>query len=261
MANHGGLARLDVEHSGGARTSSSVFPSFAPIARDRALAERVADSLLEAISLNELKPGERLPSTQALSEQFEVSRTVIREAVRTLLAKDVVRADGRRLYVSTVRSSAVRDSMTLFLRGRGVVDYARIHEVRMPLEIALAGLAADRATPADIERLESVYQGLPAALAAGDIEAAAHADVAFHRTLAELTRNELFPLLLDAMGDVMLETRRASLVLPTRQASAPREHARIHEQVSARDASGARAAMREHLADSNAAWSQGAGID
>jgi GntR family transcriptional regulator, transcriptional repressor for pyruvate dehydrogenase complex len=232
----------------------SLFPAFSPIVRDRPLAERISDQLLDAISMNELTPGEALPSTQALAAQFGVSRTVIREAVRTLIVKDVVRVEGRRLFVASVRPSVVRDSMTLFIKSRGGIDYGRIHEVRLPLEIAIAGLAADRATPPDVVRLRQVCDELPAAIAAGSVEAAAYADAAFHRTLAELTQNDLFPLLLDAMGEVMHDVRVETLVLPARQVSTPAEHLRILEAVVAGDPAAARAAMREHLDDSKAMW-------
>jgi DNA-binding FadR family transcriptional regulator len=238
----------------------SSFPAFSPIERERPLSEGIAERMLHAIVTNEFEPGQVLPSTTTLAMQFRVSRTVIREALRTLIAKDLVRVEGRRMIVERVRPSTVCDSMSLFLRGRSSLNYERIHEVRESFEIAIAGLAADRATTEDHDRLRSVFEQLPSALASGDVEAAATADVSFHRVLAELTRNDLFPLLLDAMGEVMFEARLASLVLPQRGESAVEEHRRVLHAVQTGRPDAARSAMRDHLAESKASWA-GRGMD
>src|SRR6266516_2211649 len=103
------------------------------------LSDQVADLLLASITERGLRPGDKLPSERELGEQFGVSRTVVREAVRALAAKGVIRArTGSGLTVAEVPAAAVSESMSLYLRGRESLDYAQIHEVRSMIETSVA---------------------------------------------------------------------------------------------------------------------------
>ena len=217
------------------------------------MSDKVADLMLQGIVTNGLKPGDRLPSERELGEQFGVSRTVIREAVRALAAKGVIEArTGSGLRVAAVDAAAVTESMRLFLHGHTGIDYEQVHEVRTMLEVEVAGLAATRATEADVERLRGLCDAM--AEAADDAEASSRADVAFHRAIAETTHNPLYVVMLDSIGDVMLEIRRATLGLRGRPAKGVKAHRQILARIAAHDAPGARDAMRKHLADSWRVW-------
>jgi GntR family transcriptional regulator, transcriptional repressor for pyruvate dehydrogenase complex len=230
--------------------SPALFPR---IAREPRLSDKVAELMLQGIVANGLKPGDRLPSERELGEQFGVSRTVIREAVRALAAKGVIEArTGSGLRVAAVDAEAVTESMRLFVHGHTGIDYEQVHEVRTTLEVQIAGLAASRATNADVERLEHFC--IRMAEAADDPEAGSRADVAFHRAIAETTHNPLYVVMLDSIGDVMLEVRRATLGLKGRPAKGVKAHRQILARIAAQDESGAREAMRKHLADSWRVW-------
>lgn len=230
--------------------SSTLFPR---IAREPRLSDKVADLLLQGIVANGLKPGDRLPSERELGEQFGVSRTVIREAVRALAAKGVIEArTGSGLRVAAVDAAAVSESMRLFLHGHTGIDYEQVHEVRTTLEIQVAGLAASRATEVDVERLGRLCDRM--AEVAEDAEASSREDVAFHRGVAEATHNPLYVVMLDSIADVMLEIRRATLGLKGRPGKGVRAHRQILARIAAHDAPGAREAMRKHLADSWRVW-------
>jgi GntR family transcriptional repressor for pyruvate dehydrogenase complex len=218
--------------------------TFTRIRREPRLSDRVAALLLETIVARGLQPGDRLPSERELGEQFGVSRTVIREAVRALAAKGVIEVrTGSGLRVAAVDASAVSESMSLYLRG-GTVEYPKVHEVRRLLEVEIAGLAAERARDADVARMRTICEQMEAAL--DDVERAARLDLAFHRAIARATANELYLLLLDSIGEALLEVRRGNL----RTGAAP-EAVRLHREIVARiashDAAGARRAMAEHL--------------
>src|SRR5205814_1558428 len=121
--------------------------TFPRVTREPRLSDKVAHLLLETIHAHGLQPGERLPSERELGEQFGVSRTVIREAVRALAAKGVIDVrTGSGLRVAAVDRSTVSESMSLFLRGSKTLDYPKVHEVRAMLEVEVAGLAAVRAS-------------------------------------------------------------------------------------------------------------------
>lgn len=227
--------------------------SFVPIARNQRLSDKVAEQLLLSIQSDRLVPGSRLPSERELGEQFGVSRTVIREAVRSLAAKGVLEVrSGSGVHVAAVAASSVSEQMALFLRGRGPIDYAKINEVRLALEIRTARLAAERATDEDITELREHCERMAAIT--NDVEAASHEDVGFHRAVARATHNELFVVMLDSIGDVLLEIRRVTLGVPQRIKEGVAFHERILERIAAHDIAGAGRSMREHLDDADAAW-------
>jgi GntR family transcriptional repressor for pyruvate dehydrogenase complex len=231
--------------------TESLQTTFSRIRREPRLSDRVAGLLLETIVAHDLQPGDRLPSERELGEQFGVSRTVIREAVRALAAKGLIEArSGSGLRVAAVDASAVSESMSLYLRG-GTVDYPKVHEVRRLLEVEIAGLAAKRATDAALKRMRKLCEQMEAALE--DVERAARLDLAFHRAIATATSNELYLLLLDSIGEALLEIRRNNL----QTGAAPetvRAHRQIVDRIAAKDAAGARRAMAEHLDQVEEHW-------
>jgi GntR family transcriptional repressor for pyruvate dehydrogenase complex len=204
--------------------------------------------MLETIISRGLRPGDKLPSEREISEQFGVSRTVVREAVQTLAGKGVIEArSGSGLRVAEADATTVSDSMQHFLRG-SALDYAQIHEVRVMLEVEIAGLAAQRATAADLERLSRAMGAMEQAI--DDVEAASEDDVQFHRAIASATHNPLHLMLLDSIGPSLLEIRRSTLAARDGAAAGERalqSHRDIFERIEARDPEGAGAAMKAHL--------------
>src|SRR5580692_7318675 len=143
-----------VRHLGEVVSTSSSQP-FRGISRNLSLSDKVVEQLTEAIVSRQLAPGERLPSERDLGEKFKVSRTVVREAIRSLAARGLIRVtSGRGVEVNELGSENVADSMRLLVRGREGLDYGKVNEVRTVLEVQTAGLAAQRATAEDLERLE-----------------------------------------------------------------------------------------------------------
>lgn len=225
---------------------------FPRLTREPRLSDKVAEALLRTITTRRLKAGQRLPSERELGEQFGVSRTVIREAVRSLAARGVIEVrTGSGLRVAHA-GAAVSESMKLYLRGSGALDYSKVNEVRMMLETEIAEVAAFRANEHDVKLLSAVCEGMGEAL--GDVEAASLADVEFHRALAKATQNELYLALLDSIGDVLLEIRYATLGVPGRPEKGLKAHRKIRDRVAVHDPAGARDAMRAHLLDSMRAW-------
>ena len=182
-------------------------PRYEPLARIR-LSDRVADEILGSISERGLAPGDRIATEKQLCEQFGVSRTVVREAVRSLEARGVVRGGpGTGLRVVAVDAENVSRSMTLFIQGRPSLSYEEVRDVRAMVEIEIAGKAAQRATPEDLARLSDAADRLEGAIGS---DAEYEADVAFHRLIADATHNELYAIMLDSIADVLVESRRLS---------------------------------------------------
>jgi GntR family transcriptional repressor for pyruvate dehydrogenase complex len=224
----------------------------AVVERQPRLSDQVADRMLDIIVTRGLTPGDRLPSERELGDQFGVSRTVIREAVRALVAKGVVDVvTGSGLRISAANPSNVRESMSLFLRN-SAFDYGKMHEVRKMFEMQIAGLAAERSTASDLERLAEIHTAMEAVIDEADVERAASYDLEFHRAIARATQNELFLILMDAIGEALLEVRRANLEVNGKQTI--QQHRRILEAIVARDVDGALGAMSDHLVHAEETW-------
>jgi GntR family transcriptional repressor for pyruvate dehydrogenase complex len=228
--------------------------TLAPLPRSQRLSDRVAERMLAAILEHRLAAGSHLPSERELGEQFGVSRTVIREATRLLVAKGVLDVrPGTGLTVAAADPASVAESMNLFLRNGGI-PYHKIHEVRTMIEVQVAGLAAERGTEAQIAELAAIHGQFARLTDGDDLETLAVTDVQFHRQLARMTSNELLLLMLDSIGDVLLEIRRQTVANRDDSRRAIDAHRRVLDRVAARDAAGARAAMQAHLDQAYAEW-------
>lgn len=230
--------------SDGKQQTAGAVPLFDQVKREPRLSDKVADMMLETILSNRLTPGDPLPSERELGEQFGVSRTVVREAVRALTAKGVIEArSGSGLRVAAVNASAVSESMSLYLRG-GTLEFEKVQEVRALLEVHIAGLAAERATDADIAALREIHMRMEED--ASDFESAAHDDLEFHRSIARATHNELFVLLLDSIGSSLIDIRRTNFEAGSIPTTLD-QHRAILDRITEHDSEGARAAMTLHL--------------
>lgn len=221
-----------------------------PITREERMSNRVAKQLEELILRGQLKSGQKLPSERELAEMFSVSRTVIREAVHNLAARGLLndRASSGTI-VSSPSANTVTDSLTLLLRAHPDGYYIEhLHEVRRVLEVEIAGLAAQRATKEDLYKLEAIIEQMQATI--GNHEASATLDVEFHKTLAIAARNPIFIILLDSIGDILLEIRRLSLKDPETVPKALYHHRNVLECVKTRDPQLAREAMAAHIVQS-----------
>lgn len=225
---------------------------FSVVNRADRLSDQVVTQIREMILAHEIHPGDRLPSERDLCDQFGVSRTVVREAIRSLHAIGLVESIGNGNRVVAVNQETVRESMVLFLRGNPI-SYQKVHEIRVSVEVEGAALAAERWTDSEIEQLLVLQR--THAESTGDPDRAAEIDVAFHRVVADATQNELYGLVLDAMGDTLLGARRATCHIEGRILKGFNAHQEVLERILARDAEGAREAMRRHLQDSLLSWS------
>jgi len=221
---------------------------FKSVIRETTLTERAQQQVEELILTGTLKAGDRLPSERALTAKLGVSKTVVREAVRSLVAKGLIEVRaGSGMYVLGLGSDLMKDPMKLLLRSRHLKP-EDIFEVREALEVNIAGLAAERAEASDLKEMEETIRGMNKRKLT-PIEYA-ELDVAFHKRLALASGNLLFSALVNTINDVMVEVRlRAISVLGESRfiADAIEQHSRIFERVKAHDVEGARQAMEDHL--------------
>lgn len=202
---------------------------------------------MEMILSSGLSPGERLPPERELCERLGVSRTVVREALNLLEARGLVSIEhGRGAVVSGGDVRAVRETLGLLLRVHPGTLWELL-EVRKVLEVEIAGLAAERAGPEDVEAMRAEIEKMRATIEKP--EGYVDADVAFHALLARAARNGVLLTMLDPVVDLLRESRRVSAARPGNAERALVEHERILERVEDKDAEGARREMRVHIAN------------
>jgi GntR family transcriptional repressor for pyruvate dehydrogenase complex len=235
---------------------SPVFPA---IEREASLASRVTAHLERLIIDSHLRPGDRLPSERHLAEQFAVSRTVIREAVRSLAARGLLDVrSGSGTVVGALPFDSAAESMGLLLNlgiTSGRIDLDKVMEVRRMLEVEIAGLAACRSTPEDVAALVAILSEAESGLE--DEETFVRTDVNFHAALARATHNELFLVLLASIGDVLVQLRRLGWRTPGAAARALAYHRQVLQSVEAGDMNGARQAMDAHMDEARETGVQG----
>ena len=109
------------------------------------LFEQIVQQVEDSILKGQLKPGDQLPAERDLAQRFGVSRTAVREAVKTLREKGLVEAySGRGTFVTNGTSQAIRQSLDLMIRINQQEGSANLAELRLVLEPEIAGLAASR---------------------------------------------------------------------------------------------------------------------
>jgi GntR family transcriptional repressor for pyruvate dehydrogenase complex len=221
---------------------------FKTIARDPTLTERTQQQLEQLIVDKHLQPGDRLPPQEELSELLGVSRTVVREAVRHLTARGLLEGKrGSGVYVKVMNAEVLREPIDLLLRSQAITRN-QIMEARELLEVKISGLAAQRATPQDIEAMQATVETMASgALTRPEFAAT---DVTFHKLLARAADNPLFLAMANSINDVMINLRLCYTDLfGMAQAVelAVQDHSQILDQVKARDVEGARRAMEKHL--------------
>jgi DNA-binding FadR family transcriptional regulator len=204
----------------------------------------LAARLEKAILTGEVRPGDALPSEREISAQMGVSRSVVREALGRLASLGLVRSvpgSGTRVEAPSSRQVTVGYQRLLRRPDFRMQDLAA---VRLPLETAIASLAATRRTEADVLRMEEAQRVL--GNAGANLDEHVNADLEFHAALAEATGNPLFQVVLAPIQQLLIESRRRTLGRHGAKL-AYRHHAAILKAVRAGDAAAAEKAMREHI--------------
>lgn len=185
-----------------------------------------------------------------MAARYGVSRTVIREAVGALASRGaLVVRPGTGVFASHMDASVATESLAMLLHASAERSYEKVHEVREAIEPSAAALAAVRATGDDIREMELALSGQESAVTG---EAFAIADAKFHLALVVGAHNELFGVILEAVGDMMMDVRRQTAYLPGTRQQVTSDHRHLADAVVQHDAAAAMRAMEDHLANSRA---------
>lgn len=212
---------------------------FKPVSDNIALSQKIVAQISDAIVKGSLRPGDRIPPERQLAEQFGVSRTAIRDAIKILSGGGVLEVHhGVGIFVAAQSpggSEAVWREAKL----------SDIFDIRQTLETQGSAWAAERATADQITRLQSIIDD--ARLHQDDLIILAERDAQFHMALAETSQNLLLVKVMWNLLDALAEGRKASLTIPHRALASLDEHQEIVNAIANHDAGAARLRMEAHL--------------
>lgn len=222
-------------------------PQFKPVASGARLADQVADTLAAEIRSGRLEVGARLPTEAVLASEFEVSRTVVREAVSRLKSLGLVASrQGSGVFVREPEAEPLRFEVAHMASRDAVVQMA---ELRRPLESEVAALAAERKTPEDMARIRAAIEALEQAVARG--ESGAEQDLAFHLAVAGAAHNTFLIGTLQYLHGLLQGAIRVTRANEARRNdfthAVANEHARIADAIASGDAKAAREAAKTHM--------------
>jgi len=220
-------------------------PDTIGLSTDRRVAERVVRHVRQLIERGALKPGDRLPAERALAEKIGVSRPSLRAGLRALAAMGVVQTrHGSGTYITGGPITLVPEPLRMLAALHGI-GRDELFEARRLLEVGVAGLAAERATPDQLAAMADEVAGMFAGL--GDPHEHLTHDVRFHRAVAAAANNGAVGALIEMVSGLFFELRRSSIEHAADLRESAEQHRRVYLAIRARDPEKARQAMTEHL--------------
>lgn len=191
-----------------------------------------------------------LPPEADLAALLNVSRPTMREAVRSLSERGVLRVvHGRGTFVEprerwhdlpTVIDVISRETSP---RELGL----QLTQVRRMIEVGASGLAATNRSDADVERMTQLLDQYDEASACGDVEATVRIDLDFHWAILDASGNPFLSTIMQPLSQALSNSRRITSSRPEVRDRAQRHHRNILDRIAAQDASGAKDAMRAHM--------------
>jgi GntR family transcriptional repressor for pyruvate dehydrogenase complex len=226
-------------------TNKSIFT---PVGKRTLLSNVVEAQIENAIRTKVLLPGMKLSSEAGLCQQFKVSRTAVREALRMLSARGLITIiKGKGIFVQNISVESVTDPIHLYLEMQLEENYVLdVVHARQIIEPQIAALAARFHTAEDAEKLKKDFQDLVSS--EGDYNELSRLDMLFHLDIAKASENSLIPLILEPIH--RLAPRIKSSVYATvadAKQSALEWHEKILNAILQHDAEGASDAMMHHL--------------
>ena len=217
------------------------------------LTEAVTQFVIDRVAERVYRPGDQLPSESELAKRLNVSKPVVREALGRLSALGIVQIQqGKPTTIKGLSVAPLDQFLRLAVR---VTDNGlrEAVELRRAIEVEVAALAAERATPLQLEPVEVALEKMRANID-GDFERWLQGDLAFHVALARCSGNALLEHLVSALVDTIKFTQRAlgmqrDLRDPTATVA---RHQAVVDAIKARDPAAARIAMTTHFAVSDA---------
>ncbi len=207
--------------------------------------EQIVDQVQALIEKGRLKHGDQLPPERELASIFKVSRHSVREAIRVLEQKKVLKSrPGSGTFIILENESSVVESLaSAILREKSTLS--EIFQFRELLEPQIAGLAARNADKKDIVILEDLLERQQKEL--DSTRVAKELDEKFHLALAKATGNSVLLQVVDLFGHILLKSRHANSLSPHRNKLSVKGHKKILNAIKDGDSKAASHSMAGHL--------------
>ena len=214
--------------------------------RPSRLYEQIVQQIEESILGGTLRPGDQLPAERELAQQFGVSRTAVREAVKCLCEKGLLEAfSGKGTFVTNSTAQAIRQSLDLMTRIGQPEGFMHLVELRQMLEPEIAALAATRMDDQLLTTMHEAVATMDNHL--HDAHTYIAADLDFHLAMAEAAGNPLVLSLLDSIVGLLREQRLRIFRVDGGPERGQFHHKRILDAIERRNPEAARKLMRAHL--------------
>jgi GntR family transcriptional regulator, transcriptional repressor for pyruvate dehydrogenase complex len=227
-------------------STSSIFKKVDPERRS-STSEELVTQLREMIHRGELRPGDRLPPERDLAKLLGVSRPTLRAAIRSLAAVGVLQSkQGAGTFVVESDGPPALDSAPLRMMAslHGFTN-SEMFEARRSLEMAIAALAAERATGEQMASMAEEIAGMFASL--DDPEQFLVHDMRFHQMVAASSGNRIMTALMNMVATVLFDVRRKTVNRARDLKESAEMHRQIYRAIRDRNSDAARNAMRDHL--------------
>ena len=211
---------------------------------NKMLSQSIADTILSMITIEKrFTAGDKLPNENELSEELNVSRTTLREAIRILVAYDVLEIQrGKGTFVTP---TALEQDSALGQLSNIKVNAKDLYEMRLIFEPEAAYLAAIRGTDAEIKRILEFGQKIEQEIKAGQ-DRTDHEN-SFHKAIAQATHNEFMNQLMPILYQAIAKGVTLSAMSQKAVSDTVNDHRMIMDFLEQRNAEGAKNAMRIHI--------------
>jgi GntR family transcriptional repressor for pyruvate dehydrogenase complex len=232
-------------------SAASPEPKFTRVRKTTS--EDVAEQIRNHVERESLAPGDRLGREDDLAKEFGVSRPTMREALKLLSSSHLIRASkgpGGGIFVANTAEEglglSVSQSVAAMVNAQSI-SIEELMTTRMLLEVPLAGLAAQRAGPDEVEPMRELVEEARRRVADGEAVLGT-LDSDLHRRIATAAGNRLLAALTGWIGDVLQPSVRELIEPAIVEEVAIDQHRDIVEAIARGDPHAAEKAMREHLA-------------
>ncbi len=230
---------------------------FSPI-KPKKISEEIVKQLRGLIFGGKLQPGEKLPPERELAKSLNVSRPPLREALNTLQGMGIIEIQqGNRSFVRPITTRSIYDPLVSYSK-ESPQNILQVFEVRKYLDIGAVSLAAERATPKQIMKLEKLVDQLEDDLKKGRL--GAKTDLDFHMEIVKITGNHVYHHLVSTVYDLLQEEYRIAwggiFNNPESKKVLLEQHKKIVSTIKMNNPQEGRRSAREHLDYAEKKWAE-----
>ncbi len=211
------------------------------------VSQEAVQQIVDLIRRRHLKPGDRLPGERQLVESLNVSRTSVREALRSLEGMGLIEV---RAGVGAFIKHPISDFVKRVLPHPLLIDretLKKLFQLREIIETGAVAAAAGQATTADLQKIRCAVEQMEACYANQDLDGMVEADIELHHAILVATGNDILVRVMDNIADLLKEMRRASLSITEGVQQAIAGHRAVLTALEQGQPEQAKYAMQAHL--------------